>query len=128
MVSVRPDNPIFQPVPDGRLLAIRNWRHRSHRDDALLAIPLAPDELARYRAMKDEGASDEAIFDALFAPRLAQRAKLPMEELTKPQLLAIARQLAQAALPSLERLSHADLVALVRSLAGPGGRCELCLV
>jgi hypothetical protein len=120
--------PIFQLVPDGRLLAIRNWRHRHHDDDALVAVPLTPEEVERYESLKAQGASDERIFESLFSQPAPERVSIAIDELTKTQLLALLAQLLPIDTPSLRRAAREDLIVLTRALCRARQGCEGFLV
>ncbi|MEM9300929.1 MAG: hypothetical protein AAGE01_02390 [Pseudomonadota bacterium] len=122
------NQPIFQQVPDGRFLAIRNWQHRHHEDDALVAVPLTTDEVSRYQAMKARGASDERIFESLFPPPATERVSMSINQLTKPQLLGLLVQLLPTDTPSLRRMTREDLATLTRALCRPRRGCEGFLV
>ena len=119
---------IFQQVPDGRLLAIRNWRQRDHTDDALIAVPLEPNELSRYQELKRRGVGDEEIFDTLFPNPIRERVSLSIDHLTKAQLLMLIRQMVGTDLGTLDRMSQSDLATLLRSLCRKRRECEAFLV
>ncbi len=120
---------IFARVPDGRLLAIRNWRHRQREDDALIAVPLKPDEVRHYLRQKQAGVSDEQIFDELFPPpRQLERIAIRIDELSRSQLAALIGRILERPLSSLERMEHADLVVLLRALCRERGKTQAYLV
>ncbi len=119
---------IFARVPDGRLLAIRNWRHRQHQDDALIAVPLSPDEVRHYLGQKKAGVSDEQIFDQLFPPPKLNRVAISIEDLSKAQLVALIGQILEHPLDSLERLDKPDLVVLLRAFCKERGKTQAYLV
>lgn len=103
-------------VRDGRLLAIRNWRHLHHRDDAIIAVPLSEKELGLYQRGKRDGASDEQIFDQLFPPPVVEKVAISISELSKTQLVRLLEQVLDQPLPTLGRMSRQDLAALLKSL------------
>lgn len=107
---------IFTRNVDGRCLAIQNWRNRSSRDDALIAIPLSDQQRDEYQQYKDMGWSDERIFDRLFPEPELDRVALPMVDLTKTQLINLTTQVLGHELPSMERLSRDDLVKLLQAV------------
>lgn len=119
---------IFARVPDGRLLAIRNWRHRQHEDDALIAVPLTADEVEHYLRQKKAGVGDEQIFDELFPPPVLKRVTIPIEELSKPQLVALIGQVLDRKLKSLERMERQDLAVLLRAFCRERGRTQAYLI
>jgi hypothetical protein len=108
--------PIFKQADDGRLLAIRNWRHRHGIEDALIAEPLSRAETRHYEKCKDAGASDEEIFDDLFLEAHGERVAIPIYELTKSQLVKLLGQQLGCELATLGRMSRDDLIELLRAL------------
>lgn len=113
--------PIFHADPQGRVLAVRNWRNRQHRDDAVVAVPLDTGETENYRAMQSRGLSDSAIFAQLFdAKQPVEKRKdeivVPLSLLKKDQLVELIRQKSGAPLESLASLTLKDLRDLLRVL------------
>ncbi|MDX1569620.1 MAG: hypothetical protein R3200_03980 [Xanthomonadales bacterium] len=122
------DRHIFEEVPDGRLLAVRNWKHRDHEDDALIAVPLEPEQIDRYRELKRKGMDDAQIFDELFAVPIDPRVSISIDQLSKKQLMMLLRQVVGDDIPTLDRVTREDLVKLVRTLCKATDRCEAYLV
>lgn len=122
------DRHIFEQVPDGRVLAVRNWKHRSHDDDALIAVPLDEQQIDRYRELKRDGMDDAQIFDELFATPIDPRVSISIDQLSKQQLMMLLRQVVGDEIPTLERVTRPDLVKLVRTLCKATDRCEAYLV
>lgn len=105
-------------VNDGRLLAIRNWRHRMTTDDAIIAVPLTPAQVQTYRDAKARGASDEQIFDKLFPHPVDGKIAIPIDDLTKSQLVGLIGRVLDLELHTLERMSRRDLACMLRKLCG----------
>lgn len=115
-------------VTDGRLMAVRNWRHRMTTDDAIIAVPLTREQLDFYQSEKKAGRGDETIFNQLVPKPLRGRIALPIEELTKSQLVNLIQQIHDVELPSLHRMSSEDLAALLRSLCRDQTKTEAYLI
>lgn len=112
----RPQKIFTRRVSDGHLMAVRNWRHRLTTDDAIIAVPLTDEQLQRYQHDKRAGLSDEVIFNDLFPPPQRDKIALPIEELTKSQLVGLIERVQDAEMPTLHRMSCSDLATLLRSL------------
>ena len=119
---------IFARVPDGRLLAIRNWRHRQRDDDAMIAVPLSADEVRHYLRQKKAGASDERIFDDLFPAPVLDRVAIAIDDLSKEQLVGLIGQVLEHRLESLERMARDDLVILLRAFCRGRGQTKAYLI
>ncbi|MEM9530807.1 MAG: hypothetical protein AAGA23_07795 [Pseudomonadota bacterium] len=115
-------------VTDGHLMAVRNWRHRMTTDDAIIAVPLTSEQLDFYQSEKEAGRGDETIFNQLFPKPVRGRIALPIEELTKSQLVNLIQQIHDVELPSLHRMSSEDLAALLRSLCRDQTKTEAYLI
>ncbi len=129
MSDKKPSKRIFtRGIKDGRLLAIRNWRHLHHRDDAIIAVPLTENELRTYRRGKRDGASDEEIFDQLFPVPTVERVAIPISDLSKTQLTRLLEQVLEEPLPTLDRMSRTDLAALMKALCAGRSKTKAYLV
>ncbi|MDJ0655232.1 MAG: hypothetical protein QNJ40_13805 [Xanthomonadales bacterium] len=129
MSDKKPSKRIFtRGIKDGRLLAIRNWRHMHHRDDAMIAVPLTERELRTYRRGKREGASDEEIFDRLFPDPTVERVAVSIGDLSKTQLTRLLEQMLDQPMPTLGRMSRTDLAALLKVLCAGRSKTRAYLV
>ncbi|MEM7706455.1 MAG: hypothetical protein AAF358_12920 [Pseudomonadota bacterium] len=115
-------------VSDGHLMAVRNWQHRMTTDDAIIAVPLTHEQLQRYRQDKKAGLSDEVIFNDLFPPLQRDKIALPIEDLTKSQLISLIERVQDVELPTLQRMSCQDLAALLRSLCRQRSQTQAWLI
>lgn len=97
-------------------------------DDAIIAVPLTDSQVRQYREAKADGASDEAVFDRLFPHPVDQRIAIPIEELTKTQLVNLIKRVLDTELSTLERMSRADLSAMLRRLCGEQRRTGAFLI
>ncbi len=113
---MKPKSKIFREVHDGRLLAIRNWRHRNQSEDAVIAVPLTTDEFDHYHKRKDDGASDEEIFNDLFHEPNGERVAIPITDLNKAQIVKLLNSALQTELATLSRMSRDDLLELLRRI------------
>lgn len=103
-------------------MAVRNWRNRQHRDDAVVAVPLNTGETASYREMQGQGLSDSAIFAQLFdtkpcVEKRTDQVVVPLSMLKKDQLVELIRERSGAPLESLAALTLKDLRDLLRVLS-----------
>lgn len=117
---------VYEDSPDGRVLEIGNWRfHQPLR--ALAARYLTGDEQERYRELREAGVSDSGIWFALHPEWAALREggnsageeiTLPVEDLSKEQVISLLKMLLGARLSSLGRASIGDLRAILKGLIG----------
>ncbi len=112
----RPQKIFTRRVSDGHLMAVRNWRHRLTTDDAIIAVPLSDQQMLQYQLDKKAGLADETIFNDLFPPNNRDKIALPIEELTKTQLVSLIERVQEMEMPTLQRMSSQDLAVLLRSL------------
>ena len=117
---------VYEDSPDGRTLEIGNWRfHEPLR--ALAARYLTEDEQKRYLELREAGVPDSGIWFALH-PEWAVARKgeesrceeitLPVEDLSREQVVSLLRMLLGSELSSLGEASADDLRAILKGLIG----------
>ena len=110
---------IYHILDDGRIIEIRNWTG-VESDDAILARPLTDIEKQKYFALKALSFSDREIFGQLnpeFAKQIINpEVKLPLDKLTREQIIWCINRSIGDHLNSLFKLSTKDLVKLFLKL------------
>lgn len=111
---------IYHQLDDGRLIEVRNWTGLD-TNDAIMARSLSAEEKQTYLALKARSYTDKEIFNQL-NPDLAQPAdtpevRIPLDQLTREQIVWCIRKIVGDELPSLSQLAMNDLIKLFLRLS-----------
>ena len=111
---------IYHILDDGRIIELRNWTGLK-TEGAILARPLNDAERQKYFALKALSYSDKEIFGQL-NPDFAQQVlnpevSIPLEKLTKKQIVWCINRLVNCSLSSLAKMSVEDLTKLFLALS-----------
>jgi hypothetical protein len=117
---------VYEDSPDGRVLEIGNWRHHKPLR-ALAARYLTEAEQKRYLELKGSGVPDSGIWFALH-PEWAvaregddegegatcERITLPVDDLSREQVISLLKMLLGSELASLGEASADDLRTILK--------------
>ena len=110
---------IYHILGDGRIIEVRNWTG-IESDDAIFARTLNETEKQKYFALKALSFSEKEIFSQLnpeFANQMINpRVQIPLDRLTKEQLIWCINRKIGEELKSLSKLATKDLVKLFLGL------------
>lgn len=133
--SSEPEPPPVLPVKSkyfkefqGRVYAYINRGNRQSSEDAVYLHHLSSDELRTYSLMKEEGKSDKEIFDVMFKPGAKQSADnadevlIPVEDLTKKQLVSLMAKRLSLSPESLNKMTSDDLRTLFKKVHSGSAR------
>lgn len=111
---------IYHQLDDGRLIEVRNWTGLD-TNDAIMARNLSAEEKQKYLALKALSYTDKEIFSQLnpeFAyPAAPPEVRIPLDQLTREQIIWCIGQIVGDELPSLSQLAMNDLIKLFLRLS-----------
>jgi hypothetical protein len=121
---------IYKQFPSGKILETRNWKSADEvKNGVTIMRTLSKLEEEKYHQLKSAGATDSAIWkalrtnqDELESSRLKQgtmqiELTIPLQELTKQQLILIFNKYAGYELPSMLSMRKDDIIKLIHAIS-----------
>ena len=121
---------IYKQFPSGKILETRNWKAADEvKNGVTIMRTLSKLEEEKYHQLKSVGATDSAIWkalrtteDELESSRLKQGAMqieltIPLQELTKRQLIRLFNKYAGYELPSMLSMRKDDIIKLIHTIS-----------
>ena len=120
---------IYKQIPSGKILETRNWQDLEQVQNGVVVMhTLSKLDEEKYHQLKNAGATDSAIWKALRAneneldsppPKdgaMQIELTIPLQELTKRQLMLIFNKYAGYELPSMLSMTKDDIIKLIHNM------------
>jgi len=120
---------IYKQIPSGKILETQNWKDINKVQNGVIIMhTLSKLDEEKYHQLKNAGATDSAIWKALraneevldnHAPKdrtMQIELTIPLQELTKRQLILIFNKYAGYELPSMLSMAKDDIIKLIHTI------------
>ena len=121
---------IYSKHPSGKVLETENWEYMDDEQNSVrITRLLSNEEENKYHFLKNAGATDSAIWRALRAKEeelvdhtskdgiMQIELTIPLQELTKRQLILVFNKYAGYELPSMLSMTKDDIIKLIHAIA-----------
>ena len=119
---------IYKQIPSGKILETRNWKDVEQVQNGVVIMhTLSKVDEEKYHQLKNAGATDSAIWKALRTNdeelnnlkdgTIQIELTIPLQELTKRQLILIFNKYAGYELPSMVSMTKDDIIKLIHTIS-----------
>ena len=121
---------IYRQIPNGKILETQNWKDVDKAKNGVIIMhKLSKLDEEKYHQLKNAGATDSAIWRALRANeeeldspapddgKMQIELTIPLQELTKRQLILIFKKYAGYDLTSMISMTKDDIIKLIHTIA-----------